>query len=221
VGGSPEDFFPSDLSNVVIGDPQGHSELFRTIRKYGIIVLDDAGVSLNSRRFMSEYNVSMANVIQTMRPARNILLISTPDSMTVDILVRTLVSHYAEVAESFHGHGFNLVKVFQVHRKYREGKTHYVYYQSGTQQIVRYKFPNPPDAIIDTYELKRYEAAKAIASRAGKEKEKIPREVFPTKICRHCNYSWTPVTVNPLKCPKCSARNPCPTTPTDAKPLIS
>jgi hypothetical protein len=63
--------------------------------------------------------------------------------MTTDVIIRSLVSHYGEVSESFHGHGYNLVKVFQIHRKFLEGRTHYVYYQSGNQIIVRYKFPNP------------------------------------------------------------------------------
>lgn len=203
VGGSPEDYFPSDLSNVVIGDPQGHAELFQNMRKYSILILDDAGVSMNARNFATRYNKTMNDVFQTMRPNRSIVLISTPDTMTTDIIIRSLVSHYGEVAESCHGHGYNLVKVFRVHRKFREGRTHYVYYQSGNQTIVRYKFPNPPEAVIETYERKRFEATRLIAARAGKEKEKKPGQSYPTVTCQHCGYQYAARTGSPKRCPQC------------------
>lgn len=204
VGGSPEDYFPSDLSNVVIGDPQGHAELFQNMRKYSIIILDDAGVSVNARNFMTTYNKSMNDVFQTMRPNRSIVLISTPDTMTTDVIIRSLVSHYGEVSESYHGHGYNLVKIFNVVRKFREGRTNYVYPKSGNKQIVRYKFLNPPEEIIQRYEKKRLEATRQIAARAGKEKEKKHnKEATQTTTCRHCGYVYTAKSENPRRCPNC------------------
>lgn len=201
VGGSPEDYFPSDLRNVVIGSPEGHAELFQTMRKHAIIVLDDAGVSMNARNFATSYNRSMNDCFQTMRPNRNIVLISTPDTMTTDVIVRTMVNYYGEVSESYHSEGYNLVKVFRVVRKYREGKTYYLYNQSGGRTIVRYKFANPPEDMIKTYEKKRFEATREIAARAGKEKEKT--RIRPSVTCPHCKAVYTPRSSNPLRCAKC------------------
>ena len=218
VGGKPEDYFPADLSNVVIGDPQGHAELFQNLKKYSILILDDAGVSMNARNFATRYNKSMNDVFQTMRPNRSIVLISTPDTMTTDIIIRSLVSHYGEVAESFHGHGYNLVKVFQVRRKFREGRTHYIYHQDGNQTIVRYRFNNPPGAIIETYERKRYEATRQIAARAGQEKKEKPGQSYPVITCQSCGYQYMARTGSPKKCPRCSKRFAA--TPAEAKSLI-
>lgn len=202
-GGSPEDYFPSDLSNVVIGSPEGHAELFRNLKMYSILILDDAGVSMNARNFATSYNKSMNNVFQTMRPNRSIVLISTPDTMTTDIIIRSMVSYYGEVSESFHGLGFNLIKIFKVERKFREGKTHYHYLTYGNRVAVRHRFYNPPQSIIDLYERKRLEATMVIAAGAGKEKVRQPKQEFPAITCPHCGSTWNSRVAQPKKCPYC------------------
>jgi predicted Zn-ribbon and HTH transcriptional regulator len=223
-GGDPEDYFPSDLSNVVIGDPGGHAELFKNMKRHSILILDDAGVSMNARNFATQYNKSMNDVFQTMRPNRSIVLISTPDTMTTDIIIRTLVSHYGEVAESYHGLGFNDIKVFKVNRKFRTGETHYHYFIFGNEQVVRYRFYNPPQAIIKLYEEKRFDATQAIAANAGKVKTFQPKEPLPEKTCIHCGYTWIPKVSAPKKCPQCNSihytQEPAPPS-TCPKPLPS
>jgi hypothetical protein len=167
VGGKPEDYFPLDLSHVFIGDPEAHAEALKNIRKHCIYILDDAGVSINARNFMTSYNKSLNDIFQTVRTDNAVIIINAPDSFLIDNVPRTLVSHYAEVSESQHTMGFNLLKIFKLERKFREGHTHYHHYQYGNVQVVRWKIGNIPDEVAALYERKRDEATQMIKSHAG------------------------------------------------------
>jgi hypothetical protein len=73
-----------------------------------------------------------------------------------DKVPRTLVSTYGEIAESRHPYGFNLVKVFQLDRNFRQGKTMFTYpTHAKDTTIKRYLFANPPPEIVDEYERRR------------------------------------------------------------------
>lgn len=171
IGGNPEDYFPTDLSHVYIGDPESHAEALKHIKKHCIYVLDDAGVSINARNFMTAYNKSLNDIFQTVRTDNAVIIINAPDSFLIDNVPRTLVSHYAEVSESQHSMGFNLLKIFKLERKFREGKTHYHHYQFRNKQVVRWKFGNIPDEVSHLYEIRRDEATQAIKSHAGQSKD--------------------------------------------------
>jgi energy-coupling factor transporter ATP-binding protein EcfA2 len=171
VGGKPEDYFPLDLSHVFIGDPEAHAEALKNIKKHCIYILDDAGVSINARNFMTSYNKSLNDIFQTVRTDNAVIIINAPDSFLIDNVPRTLVSHYAEVSESQHSLGFNLLKVFKLERKFREGHTHYHHYQFGNCQVVRWKFGDIPDVVSKLYEVKRDAATQTIKSHAGQSKQ--------------------------------------------------
>jgi len=167
VGGEPGDYFPLDLSHVFIGDPEAHAEALKNIKKHCIYILDDAGVSINARNFMTSYNKSLNDIFQTVRTDNAVIIINAPDSFLIDNVPRTLVSHYAEVSESQHSMGFNLLKIFKLERKFREGHTHYHHYQYGNVQVVRWKVGNIPDEVAALYEVKRDAATQMIKSHAG------------------------------------------------------
>lgn len=171
IGGNPEDYFPLDLSHVFIGDPEAHAEALKNIKKHCIYILDDAGVSINARNFMTSYNKSLNDIFQTVRTDNAVIIINAPDSFLIDNVPRTLVSHYAEVSESQHTLGFNLLKIFKLERKFREGHTHYHHYQYGNTQVVRWKIGNIPDEVAALYETKRDAATQLIKSHAGQGKQ--------------------------------------------------
>lgn len=171
VGGKPEDYFPLDLSHVFIGDPEAHADALKHIKKHCIYILDDAGVSINARNFMTSYNKSLNDIFQTVRTDNAIIIINAPDSFLIDNVPRTQVSHYAEVSESQHSLGLNFLKVFKLERKFREGATHYHHYQFGNTQVVRWKFGNIPDEVAAIYERARDAATQMIKSHAGQGRQ--------------------------------------------------
>ena len=174
VGGKWTDYFPRDLSHVFIGDPAAHAEALKHIKRHGIYILDDAGVSINARNFMTTYNKSLNDIFQTVRTDNALIIINAPDTFLIDNVPRNIVSHYGEVSESQHSMGINFIKIFKMERKFRTGETHYHNYQFGSNQVVRWRFRDIPEDMAKLYENRRDAATQVIKSQAG-EKRKPPK----------------------------------------------
>lgn len=170
IGGEWTDYFPRNLSHVFIGDPQAHADALKNIKKHSIYILDDAGVSINARNFMTAYNKSLNDIFQTVRTDNALIIINAPDSFLIDNVPRTLVSHYGEVSESQHSIGLNFLKIFKLERKFRSAETHYHHYQFGNNQIIRWKFKDIPEDMAKDYEIRRDKATQEIKSHAGQKR---------------------------------------------------
>jgi hypothetical protein len=166
-----EEFFPRDLSQVYIGNPEAHADALKGIKKHGIYILDDAGVSINARNFMTTYNKSLNDIFQTVRTDNALIIINAPDTFLIDNVPRNIVSFFGEVSESQHSVGLNFVKIFKLERKFRSGETHYHHYQFGNTQVVRWRFKNIPEDMVAVYERRRDEATQLIKSHAGEKKK--------------------------------------------------
>ena len=179
-GGTWEKYFPRDMSHVFIGDAEEHADALKHIKKHNIYILDDAGVSINARNFMTTYNKSLNDIFQTVRTDNALIIINAPDSFLIDNVPRNIVSFYGEVSESQHSVGLNFVKIFKLERKFRSGSTHYHHYQFGSQQIIRWRFRNIPEDMAAAYEKRRDDATQKIKSQAGtgKVEKKDPRKVI-------------------------------------------
>ena len=174
LGGKWEDFFPRDLSHVFIGDPAAHADALKHIKKHGIYILDDAGVSINARNFMTAYNKSLNDIFQTVRTDNALIIINAPDTFLIDNVPRNIVSHFGEVSESQHAMGINFIKIFKMERKFRTGETHYHNYQFGSNMIVRWRFRDIPEDMALAYEKRRDEATQRIKLNAGQDRRKRP-----------------------------------------------
>jgi hypothetical protein len=174
-----EKYFPRDMSQVYIGDPEAHADALKGIKKNNVYILDDAGVSINARNFMTAYNKSLNDIFQTVRTDNALIIINAPDTFLIDNVPRNIVSFYGEVSESQHSIGINFVKIFKLERKFRSGETHYHHYQFGNTQVIRWRFKNIPEDMVNLYEKRRDEATQLIKSHAGekrKSKETTKRE---------------------------------------------
>lgn len=180
-GGTWEDYFPRDLSQVFVGDPESHADALKHIKKNHIYILDDAGVSINARNFMTNYNKSLNDIFQTVRTDNAIIIINAPDNFLIDNVPRSIVSHYGEVSESQHADGYNFIKIFKMERKFREGKTHYHHYQFGNDQVIRWRFRDIPEDMGAAYEKLRDAATQRIKSHAGEDREAVAKEARMSK----------------------------------------
>jgi hypothetical protein len=169
-GGTWESYFPKDMSQVYIGNPEAHADALKNIKKHHIYILDDAGVSINARNFMTTYNKSLNDIFQTVRTDNALIIINAPDTFLIDNVPRNIVSFYGEVSESQHSVGLNFVKIFKLERKFRSGETHYHHYQFGNSQIIRWKFRKIPEDMAAVYETRRDEATQEIKSHAGQKR---------------------------------------------------
>ena len=118
---------------------------------------------------MTRGNKNLNHILQTCRTANAAILISVPDPKLIDIQVteRGLIQYWAEVSESLHDYGKNLVKVFRLKRLFRANKMLFMHPRYGDNKIVRYESLNPPQGIIDAYE----EMRKCCAPDAGTKYE--------------------------------------------------
>lgn len=172
-GGKWQDYFPEDMSQVYIGNPEAHADALKHIRKHHIYILDDAGVSINARNFMTTYNKSLNDIFQTVRTDNALIIINAPDTFLIDNVPRNIVSFYGEVSESQHSVGLNFVKIFKLERKFRSGETHYHHYQFGNNQVIRWRFKNIPENMAKEYERRRDEATQEIKSHAGEKRPDV------------------------------------------------
>jgi hypothetical protein len=189
IGGTWEDYFPKDMSHVYIGDPEAHAQALKSIKKNNIYILDDAGVSINARNFMTTYNKSLNDIFQTVRTDNALIIINAPDTFLIDNVPRNIVSFYGEVSESQHSLGLNFVKIFKLERKFRSGQTHYHHYQFGNSQVVRWRFKMIPADMAAAYEIRRDQATQMIKSHAGekrpdsKQSQRAERLQFKEDVC--------------------------------------
>jgi hypothetical protein len=158
------------MSHVYIGDPEAHAQALKSIKKNNIYILDDAGVSINARNFMTTYNKSLNDIFQTVRTDNALIIINAPDTFLIDNVPRNIVSFYGEVSESQHSLGLNFVKIFKLERKFRSGQTHYHHYQFGNSQVVRWRFKMIPADMAAAYEIRRDQATQMIKSHAGEKR---------------------------------------------------
>jgi hypothetical protein len=159
-GGSPSDYF--SIGNVGVITAEDIIDKMNNLNRYCIYILDDAGVAWDSRDFATRGNKNLNHILQTCRTANAAILISVPDPKLIDVQVteRGLIQYWAEVSESLHDYGKNLVKIFRLKRLFRAGKMLYMHPRYGKNKVVRYESHNPPEEIISAYELMRRSCAK-------------------------------------------------------------
>lgn len=159
-GGSPSDYF--SIGNVGVITAEDIIDKMNNLNRYCIYILDDAGVAWDSRDFATRGNKNLNHILQTCRTANAAILISVPDPKLIDVQVteRGLIQYWAEVSESLHDYGKNLVKIFRLKRLFRASKMLYMHPRYGKNKVVRYEAQNPPVEIIEEYELMRRTCAK-------------------------------------------------------------
>lgn len=177
-GGKPEDYFTID--NVGVITAEDIIEKMQNLKKHCIYILDDAGVAWDSRDFASRGNKNLNHVLQTCRTANAAILISVPDPKLIDVQVteRGLIQYWAEVSESLHDWGKNLVKIFRLKRLFRSGRMLYMHPRYGDYKIVRYESLNPPEELIEEYEYLR----RTCAGNAAKKYENTEKETRKKKL---------------------------------------
>lgn len=199
-GGTPEDYFT--IGNVGVITAEDIIEKMNNLNRYCIYILDDAGVAWDSRDFATRGNKNLNHILQTCRTANAAILISVPDPKLIDIQVteRGLIQYWAEVSESLHDYGKNLVKIFRLKRLFRAGKMLFMHPRYGENKIVRYEALNPPKEMIEEYEFMRRSCAKDAGAKYDKEKieRKKKKEEEAQLRETHMAQAWDYVTKDGL-----------------------
>jgi hypothetical protein len=113
-----------NISHVSSIDPSSLLNIISTVNiQNSVIILDDGSLALNSRNSMTNINKMVVNLITVSRHKGNVVIITTPSRGQIDVQIRNMCSHWAEITDSHHEEGYNAMSFRRVFFNQNNGKT--------------------------------------------------------------------------------------------------
>ena len=159
-GGEASDYFSVEHNTSVI-DVMKFFDVLDHAQKWNTVLLDDAGIGINSRKFMDTINVTINNITQTYRTLNLFTILTVPEMFFVDKVMRSLTDFYVEMEGMFLPN-ISKGRLFEIQRKSRlgsAGKLFYVYPRAAQAKSIVITFDKPPDDICKVYDKLREEGA--------------------------------------------------------------
>lgn len=171
LGGNPWDYF--NIDNVGIIMPDAIADVIVNMKKYQIVIIDDAGMAYSGRKWQSAGNEAMNNMLQTMRTDNNIIIITVPDSDWIDKIGRNILHFKIVMKQSLHKLGFTLGRLSTVDKMYNSSSRKNIFpYLKLPDKIYNYvRFDKPPKALTDEYEKRRAAQLERLKSLSGDKLE--------------------------------------------------
>ncbi len=154
-------------------------------KEYNIIWLDDIAVALNSRTFYKASNIDFNDILQTFRPNKNIVILTTQYSFLLDKVPRTL-SHFQvemthKIFETHRGIPLTASKVHEIQYKHRTKETWYPFLQDEFGRYVQHITFKVPDVFLDEYDKIRANEFKRLIELKKKAREEQYKPKEPSK----------------------------------------
>ena len=159
-GGDASDYFSVE-SNTSVIDVMKFFDVLDHAQKWNTVLLDDAGIGINSRRFMDMINITINNITQTYRTLNLFTILTVPEMFFVDKVMRSLTDFYCEMEGMFRPN-ISKGRLFEIQRKSRlgsSGKLFYVYPRGTQEKSIVITFTEPPEDICKVYDKLREEGA--------------------------------------------------------------
>lgn len=155
LGGKPWEYF--NINHVGIIMPDKMVEVIANMRKYGVYILDDAGMAYSSRKWQSAGNEAMNNMLQTMRTDNNIIILTVPDSDWIDKIGRNILHFKIVMKQPLHSIGYSLGRLVTVEKMYNSTNRKNLFpYLKLPDKIYNYAlFPKPHEPLAVEYERRR------------------------------------------------------------------
>ena len=186
-GGVPSDYFDANRNMSVI-DIMKFFDVLDNAQKWNTVILDDAGIGVNARKFQDTINVTINNITQTYRTLNLFTVLTVPEMYFVDKILRSLTDFYVEMEGMFLPN-VSKGRLFEIQRKSRlgsAGKLFYVYPRAAQAKSIVITFDKPPDNICKVYDKLREEGAleykkKSIDELKGNGEEKKEKKTNQSK----------------------------------------
>jgi hypothetical protein len=172
IGGKWTDYFNPDTNLAVILESEANS-VMSIQEKYQVKDYDDIGIGWGARNWQDADNKNKNDVFQINRTDSTLQVFSVPNQFLLDKVPRSLVSHYAEMAQQFFAHGFTTLKMFEPETLFREGKIIQPYLNVDRTKYVLFRIPKPPEDLIAYYK-KRRALNKSLATKKRMDGEEYP-----------------------------------------------
>lgn len=181
IGGKWTDYFNPDTNMAVILETEANN-VMSIQKKFQVKNYDDIGIGWGARNWQDADNKNKNDVFQINRTDSTLQIFSVPNQFLLDKVPRSLVSHYAEMAQQFFEHGFTTIKMFEPETLFREGKIIQPYLNTDRTKYVLFRIPKPPEDLVSYYK-KRRAANKELATKKRMDGEEYPdTPVVPDKI---------------------------------------
>jgi hypothetical protein len=184
-GGKWTDYFNPDTNMAIILEEEAN-KVMAIQDKYQVKNYDDIGIGWGARNWQKEDNKDKNDVFQINRTDSTLQIFSVPNQFLLDKVPRSLVSHYAEMAQQFFAHGFTTIKMFEPETLFREGKIIQPYLNVDRTKYVLFRIPKPPNDLAEYYKKRRKEnKSKATNKRLtdeNRESAAIPEKEKPVKL---------------------------------------
>lgn len=175
IGGKWMDYFNPDTNMAVILESEAN-KVMGIQKKYQVKDYDDIGIGWGARDWQDKDNKNKNDVFQINRTDSTLQIFSVPNQFLLDKVPRSLVSHYAEMAQQFFEHGFTTIKMFEPETLFREGKIIQPYLNTDRTKYVLFRIPKPPEDLVSYYK-KRRAHNKELATKKRMDGEEYPGEV--------------------------------------------
>ena len=159
-GGKTSDYFDLDRNMSVI-DIMKFFTVLDNAQKWNTVILDDAGIGVNARKFQDVINITVNNITQTYRTLNLFTVLTVPEMYFVDKILRSLTDFYCE-CEGMIAPNLSRGRLFEIQRKSRlgsSGRLFYVYPRGDKEKSIAITFRKPPDDICTVYEKLRADGA--------------------------------------------------------------
>ena len=162
-GGTWEDYFGID-NIAVISNEEIYNVVQKMDKKFNCFICDDIGVGLNSRKWQSQTNILMNDILQTMRTTNTLVILTVPMGFMLDKVTRNLPHYYMEMEMAIFEKGISIGKFFEVSHRPRRNKVYHVYMTDKKKgaKTVRAYFKLAPKELREAYEKKRKEVAEKL-----------------------------------------------------------
>jgi len=188
------------------------------LRKGEIIILEEAGISINAKKFFSDVNKLFNYYMQAFRQKQVMILFNCPVFDFLDKSTRILINanfitqkidrdkKLCIVKPLFHQLNQQMGKIYNHYLRTYASKKGYGF----TVKINRMEFNLPSKRLIKEYEYKKDEFVTELGKRNLEElerKEKVKFEIKYPHNCVECNYKWESLKEEPARCPKCDSKS--------------
>jgi len=184
------------------------------LRKGEIIILEEGGVLIHSKKFQSDVNIFFGFQMQTFRQEQIIVLFNCPVFDLMDKTTRILINANFITQRIDRENKLCIVKPLFNQLNQQSGKIYHHYLRvrgkshgySMNIPIKRMEFGLPSLKLREEYEGKKKEFRKKLGERTLKKlKKEEPKPKHPLK-CNQCGYQWDAFVPDPRRCPDCHKR---------------
>lgn len=151
-----KDYFDIER-NVAIMDTNKMIDILTANEKHQVIISDDSGTIQGARKFRSDDNQLINNVLVVNRTLNCIYFSSAPESKHVDRQARDLPEHQLDFVRNLAGfsQGFATCKYFEKITDPKTSVSYHQYHYWKNEKVLRCLIQKPPKELTDEYDRLR------------------------------------------------------------------